>query len=47
MLQQTTVPAVIPYFERWIKVFPEVGSLAGASSRRVLREWQPCQAGTP
>jgi A/G-specific adenine glycosylase len=40
MLQQTTVPAVIPYFERWIKVFPEVGSLAGASSRRVLREWQ-------
>jgi A/G-specific adenine glycosylase len=40
MLQQTTVPAVIPYFERWLEVFPDVRSLARAPSRRVLREWQ-------
>ncbi|MGE5741294.1 MAG: A/G-specific adenine glycosylase [Candidatus Aminicenantes bacterium RBG_16_66_30] len=40
MLQQTTVPAVIPYFERWLEVFPDVRSLARAPLRRVLREWQ-------
>jgi A/G-specific adenine glycosylase len=40
MLQQTTVPAVIPYFERWLEVFPDVSSLARAPLRKVLREWQ-------
>ncbi|MGZ5487375.1 MAG: A/G-specific adenine glycosylase, partial [Candidatus Aminicenantales bacterium] len=40
MLQQTTVPAVIPYFERWVRVFPDVRSLARAPLRKVLREWQ-------
>lgn len=40
MLQQTTVPAVIPYYERWLETFPDVGSLARAPLRRVLREWQ-------
>ena len=40
MLQQTTVPAVIPYFERWLEVFPDVRSLARAPLRRVLRQWQ-------
>jgi A/G-specific adenine glycosylase len=40
MLQQTTVAAVVPHFERWLEVFPDVGSLARASSRKVLREWQ-------
>ncbi|HSA94698.1 MAG TPA: A/G-specific adenine glycosylase, partial [Acidobacteriota bacterium] len=40
MLQQTTVAAVIPYFERWLEVFPDVPSLARAPLRRVLREWQ-------
>jgi len=40
MLQQTTVPAVVPYYERWVEVFPDVGSLARAPLRRVLREWQ-------
>lgn len=40
MLQQTTVPAVIPYYERWLEAFPDVGSLARAPLRRVLREWQ-------
>jgi len=40
MLQQTTVPAVIPYYERWLEVFPDLRSLARAPLRRVLREWQ-------
>jgi A/G-specific adenine glycosylase len=40
MLQQTTVPAVIPYYERWMKVFPDIRSLARAPLRKVLREWQ-------
>jgi A/G-specific adenine glycosylase len=40
MLQQTTVPAVIPYYERWLEAFPDVRSLARAPLRRVLREWQ-------
>jgi A/G-specific adenine glycosylase len=40
MLQQTTVPAVVPYYERWTKVFPDVQRLARAPLRRVLREWQ-------
>jgi A/G-specific adenine glycosylase len=40
MLQQTTVPAVIPYYERWFKVFPDMRSLARTPLRKVLREWQ-------
>ncbi|MFH1692116.1 MAG: A/G-specific adenine glycosylase [Candidatus Omnitrophota bacterium] len=40
MLQQTTVNAVIPYYERWIKVFPTVQSVAAASQEKLLREWQ-------
>ncbi len=40
MLQQTTVAAVVPRFERWLEVFPDVRSLARAPLGRVLREWQ-------
>ncbi len=40
MLQQTTVPAVIPYYERWVRIFPDAHSLARAPIRKVLREWQ-------
>jgi A/G-specific adenine glycosylase len=40
MLQQTTVPAVVPHYERWFEAFPDVRSLARAPLRRVLREWQ-------
>ncbi|NTV81348.1 MAG: A/G-specific adenine glycosylase [Candidatus Aminicenantes bacterium] len=40
MLQQTTVPAVIPYYERWLEAFPDVRSLGRAPLRRVLRQWQ-------
>ncbi len=40
MLQQTTVPAVLPYYERWLRVFPDIETLARAPERKVLREWQ-------
>ena len=40
MLQQTTVGAVIPYYERWLKVFPDTRSLASAPLRKVLKAWQ-------
>lgn len=40
MLQQTTVAAVIPYFEKWLRTFPTVYHLARASLQKVLAEWQ-------
>jgi A/G-specific adenine glycosylase len=40
MLQQTTVPAVIPHYVGWLNVFPDMRSLARAPLRKVLREWQ-------
>ena len=40
MLQQTTVAAVIPYFERWMKRFPTVHELAAADESEVLTLWQ-------
>lgn len=40
MLQQTQVSVVIPYFERWMKVFPSIESLALASLEQVLKVWE-------
>ncbi|MFO3796656.1 MAG: A/G-specific adenine glycosylase, partial [Anaerolineales bacterium] len=40
MLQQTRVEAVIPYFERWMRSFPNVAALAQASEKEVLRLWE-------
>ncbi len=40
MLQQTTVAAVIPYFERFVTRFPTVHTLAAASEEDVLRFWE-------
>jgi A/G-specific adenine glycosylase len=40
MLQQTTVAAVVPYFERFLDRFPAVGELAAADEREVLRHWE-------
>jgi len=39
MLQQTQVVTVIPYFERFIKSFPDVICLANASQDQVLQHW--------
>src|SRR3990167_6629045 len=40
MLQQTTVNAVIPYYERWITVFPSIRHVAGAPLQRILKAWE-------
>jgi A/G-specific adenine glycosylase len=40
MLQQTTVAAVKPYFERFITQFPTVEKLAAADESQVLRLWE-------
>ncbi len=40
MLQQTTVVAVVPYFERFTARFPDLQSLASASIDEVLRLWE-------
>jgi A/G-specific adenine glycosylase len=40
MLVQTTVTAVVPYFERFLGRFPDVGSLAAADEADVLKSWE-------
>ncbi len=40
MLQQTTVTAVIPYFNRFMERFPTVTDLAAADESEVLKHWQ-------
>lgn len=39
MLQQTTVKAVVPYFQKFTAAFPTVGDLAAAELDAVLRLW--------
>ena len=40
MLQQTRVETVIPYYERFTRVFPAVAALARAGEARVLKLWE-------
>lgn len=40
MLQQTQVATVIPYFHRFLELFPTIQSLAEADPQQVLRAWQ-------
>ena len=40
MLQQTRVEAVVPYYERWMRRFPDLDTLAGAEVDEVLAEWE-------
>jgi A/G-specific adenine glycosylase len=40
MLQQTQVATVIPYYQEWLRRFPDFASLARASENEVLRAWQ-------
>jgi A/G-specific adenine glycosylase len=40
MLQQTQVDTVIPYFERFIRAFPDVPALAAADQQAVLKLWE-------
>ncbi len=39
MLQQTQVATVIPYYERWLKAFPSLSSLAQAPLSKALELW--------
>ncbi len=40
MLQQTQVKTVIPYFENFIKIFPNLKSLANANEQKILKNWE-------
>lgn len=40
MLQQTQVVTVLPYYKEWLRRFPTLASLAGASENDVLHAWQ-------
>ena len=40
MLQQTTVKAVIPYYDRWMKLFPDMNTLGRAPLQSVLKAWE-------
>ena len=40
MLQQTRVETVLPYYERWMRRFPRIESLAVASMQEVLAVWE-------
>ena len=40
MLQQTRVETALPYYERFLKTFPDVRALAGARQEAVLKAWE-------
>jgi len=40
MLQQTQVVAVLPYYDEWLRRFPDFDSLAHASQSNILHAWQ-------
>ena len=40
MLQQTQVATVIPYYEQWMRRFPDIETLAAAAESDVLHAWQ-------
>ena len=40
MLQQTTVAAATPYYDRWLKKFPNIESVATAPLQTILKAWQ-------
>ena len=39
MLQQTTVAAVVPRFERFVERWPTIAALASAPDEEILSEW--------
>ena len=40
MLQQTQVATVIPYYDKWLRRFPDFASVARASQNALLLTWQ-------
>lgn len=40
MLQQTRASVVIPYFEKWMLLFPDIKTLADAKIEEVIKTWE-------
>ena len=40
MLQQTQVQTVIPFYNKWIKSFPTLKSVAHASDQKIFKHWE-------
>lgn len=40
MLQQTRVSVVVPYFNRWMHLFPTITSLGEANLEKVIKVWE-------
>jgi A/G-specific adenine glycosylase len=40
MAQQTQIKTMLPYFDRWLKRFPDFQALADAPSEAVLKHWE-------
>lgn len=40
MLQQTRAAVVIPYFQKWMELFPNVEALASAPLEKVIKAWE-------
>jgi len=40
MLQQTRIETAIPYYERWMEIFPTVEALADVDEESVLKAWE-------
>jgi len=40
MLQQTRAAVVVPYFARWMELFPDIRTLAQADYQIVLKSWE-------
>lgn len=40
MLQQTQVSVVIPYFQKWMTLFPTISGLAKAPIEKVIKAWE-------
>ncbi|MDR2863763.1 MAG: A/G-specific adenine glycosylase [Puniceicoccales bacterium] len=40
MLQQTQVDTALPYFERWLRLWPDFTSLATATEDEVVKAWE-------
>ena len=40
MLQQTQMNTALPYFDRWMKLFPDIKTLAASDLKKVLKTWE-------
>lgn len=40
MLQQTRASTVIPYYRRFLSLFPDISTLAGASQQEIYKAWE-------